>query len=104
MQTARTTPASTNPASTNPHPTPANSAFPFYNGPLALLRVRANLSSIMEQNTPKGTARTPDPENVTVQPAKPTATPPRPIETGGPKGLEPVRYGDWEVKGLAVDF
>ncbi len=25
-------------------------------------------------------------------------------EEGGPKGLEPTRYGDWERKGLAVDF
>jgi hypothetical protein len=25
-------------------------------------------------------------------------------EIGGPKGLEPTRYGDWERKGLAVDF
>ena len=28
-----------------------------------------------------------------------------PPELGGRKqGLEPVRYGDWEKKGLAVDF
>ena len=25
-------------------------------------------------------------------------------ESGGPKGLEPTRYGDWEKKGLASDF
>ena len=25
-------------------------------------------------------------------------------ETGGPAGPEPTRYGDWEHKGLAVDF
>ena len=25
-------------------------------------------------------------------------------EKGGPKGLEPTRYGDWEHKGLAIDF
>ena len=25
-------------------------------------------------------------------------------EEGGPKGPEPTRYGDWERKGLAVDF
>ncbi len=28
----------------------------------------------------------------------------KPRETGGPKGLEPTRYGDWERKGIAVDF
>ena len=27
-----------------------------------------------------------------------------PPEDGGPKGPEPTRYGDWERKGLAVDF
>lgn len=25
-------------------------------------------------------------------------------ELGGRDGLDPVRYGDWEKKGLAVDF
>ena len=25
-------------------------------------------------------------------------------EAGGPSGLEPTRFGDWERKGLAVDF
>ncbi|TPW06169.1 MAG: hypothetical protein FD125_365 [bacterium] len=27
-----------------------------------------------------------------------------PTEHGGPRGPEPTRYGDWEKKGLAVDF
>lgn len=25
-------------------------------------------------------------------------------ETGGPKGPEPTRYGDWEQKGRCTDF
>lgn len=25
-------------------------------------------------------------------------------ESGGPKGVEPTRYGDWERKGIAYDF
>ena len=25
-------------------------------------------------------------------------------EIGGPKGPEPTRYGDWERKGICVDF
>ena len=42
-------------------------------------------------------------------PATPVSPPPsapmvRPIEIGGPKGLEPTRYGDWERKGRCVDF
>lgn len=27
-----------------------------------------------------------------------------PPEQGGPSGPEPTRYGDWERKGIAVDF
>lgn len=30
-----------------------------------------------------------------------TANPP---EIGGRDGLDPTRYGDWEIKGRAVDF
>jgi hypothetical protein len=33
--------------------------------------------------------------------AAPRALPP---ELGGRKGPEPTRYGDWEKKGIAVDF
>ena len=29
---------------------------------------------------------------------------PFPPELGGRDGPEPVRYGDWEKKGIAVDF
>ena len=25
-------------------------------------------------------------------------------ESGGPRGLEPTRYGDWEQKGRCTDF
>jgi hypothetical protein len=25
-------------------------------------------------------------------------------ETGGPRNIEPTRYGDWERKGIAYDF
>lgn len=32
------------------------------------------------------------------------AAAPPPKELGGREGPEPVRYGDWEKKGLAVDF
>ena len=33
--------------------------------------------------------------------ALPTALP---VEIGGRDGPEPVRYGDWERRGIAVDF
>jgi hypothetical protein len=28
----------------------------------------------------------------------------QPLETGGPTGPEPTRYGDWERKGRCIDF
>lgn len=33
-----------------------------------------------------------------------TPVPALPTELGGREGLDPVRYGDWEKKGLAIDF
>jgi len=33
-----------------------------------------------------------------------TAPPSTSVEEGGPAGPEPTRFGDWERKGLAVDF
>ena len=38
------------------------------------------------------------------KPAKPAAADQRPKEIGGPSGPEPTRYGDWERKGICVDF
>lgn len=35
---------------------------------------------------------------------KKAAEQPLPVEYGGRDGPEPVRYGDYEKKGLAVDF
>jgi hypothetical protein len=39
---------------------------------------------------------------------QPTAAPAKtklePREIGGPKGLEPTRYGDWERAGRCIDF
>ena len=41
-------------------------------------------------------------------PESPPAPAPEPAapteETGGPKGKEPTRYGDWENKGICRDF
>ena len=28
----------------------------------------------------------------------------KPQPEGDPMGLNPVRYGDWELKGIAIDF
>ncbi|MGH8378276.1 MAG: DUF1674 domain-containing protein [Gammaproteobacteria bacterium] len=30
--------------------------------------------------------------------------PAKPAEIGGPKGLDPTRYGDWEKGGRCIDF
>ncbi len=46
------------------------------------------------------TIETPQPDAEPAQ-AKPA---PMPKEIGGPKGPEPTRYGDWEVKGRCTDF
>ena len=29
---------------------------------------------------------------------------PAPAEQGGRGGLDPARYGDWEIRGIACDF
>jgi len=53
-----------------------------------------------------GQARPPGPAVIPPeQPvAAPAATTPEPREIGGPKGLEPTRYGDWERAGRCIDF
>ncbi|MFL6861524.1 MAG: DUF1674 domain-containing protein [Allosphingosinicella sp.] len=38
------------------------------------------------------------------EPPQPATPEPPPTESGGPKGREPTRYGDWENKGIAWDF
>lgn len=37
-------------------------------------------------------------------PVTPAAPPENVAETGGPKGPEPTRFGDWEKKGRCSDF
>lgn len=36
--------------------------------------------------------------------SKAKKTGPKTVEYGGPAGLEPTRYGDWESKGRCIDF
>ena len=36
--------------------------------------------------------------------ARDRTTAPRPPESGGSRNLDPVRYGDWEINGIATDF
>jgi hypothetical protein len=35
---------------------------------------------------------------------KAAPSPGLPKEVGGPKGPEPTRFGDWEIKGITSDF
>ena len=49
------------------------------------------------------TMETPDPPPAAAPPEA-TPKPQLPPEVGGPKGPEPTRYGDWEVKGRCTDF
>lgn len=46
------------------------------------------------------------PAHLSKSPPLPVAPeqPPEGAEHGGRGGLDPVRYGDWEIKGIAVDF
>ena len=37
-------------------------------------------------------------------PVPPQAPQTPPAETGGPKGPEPTRFGDWEKNGRCIDF
>ncbi len=52
------------------------------------------------------TTENPETSNPATNPAETPAPakPPMPKEIGGPKGPEPTRYGDWEVKGRCSDF
>ena len=45
------------------------------------------------------------PEYLSKSPPVPEPSPAEEIEeSGGPKGREPTRYGDWEAKGICWDF
>lgn len=43
-------------------------------------------------------------EEADLRKAKEAAKAPLPPELGGRDGPEPVRFGDWEKKGIAIDF
>ena len=53
------------------------------------------------ENTPESAPILPS-----LEPATPVTipVPPAPEEIGGPQGLEPTRYGDWERRGRCIDF
>jgi hypothetical protein len=60
------------------------------------------LERIMTNNNDK--EKKPGAESASEKTPKPVLKDDGAKETGGPKGLEPTRYGDWERKGRCVDF
>jgi len=62
----------------------------------------------MESNSKAMAQRPPHLKAPTYLTKSPPVPAPQPAqaseETGGPKGKEPTRYGDWESKGIAWDF
>ncbi|CAL8361577.1 unnamed protein product [Boreogadus saida] len=54
--------------------------------------------------TPQGRLDTPEEKNPEALKRFPNDVNPETKEEGGPRGLEPTRYGDWERKGRCVDF
>jgi hypothetical protein len=65
---------------------------------------RVPICRIMDHPKAPGDARMPAPRSETATVAA-VPTPAKPAkETGGPKGPEPTRYGDWERNGRCIDF
>jgi hypothetical protein len=63
--------------------------------------------SAVPPNAAPGKALTPEARRALDEAAERRATEAAktlPEELGGPKGPEPTRFGDWERKGMAVDF
>ncbi len=63
---------------------------------------KPELSRHIEKMTDKSPVVVTPPAPPNAKPAGPGTAAPR--EIGGPKGPEPTRYGDWEVKGRCSDF
>ena len=72
---------------------------------LARERVEESMDGQKDEKGPeKGSGRPARPDRKQPAPSKRREAPVHPKEIGGPKGLEPTRYGDWERKGIASDF
>lgn len=76
-------------------------------------------SDTQQSDVPQYRVRKPEDETATLKSAQNAAKqqaavqaanaaksvdPGKPKEIGGPKGLEPTRFGDWERDGRCVDF
>jgi hypothetical protein len=58
---------------------------------------------ILMQHAPENTEHDASAAPIVEQPCTPSASGKVP-EIGGPSGLEPTRFGDWERKGRCIDF
>ena len=66
-----------------------------------------HIQSMSETNTPAAKPLSPQELAERIDPrtgAPVEIVPQKPGEIGGPKGLEPTRYGDWDVNGRCSDF
>ncbi|XP_068184029.1 succinate dehydrogenase assembly factor 4, mitochondrial [Antennarius striatus] len=59
---------------------------------------------LKKAKTPQGRFDSPEEKTKDVLEKFPDDVNPVTKEKGGPRGLEPTRYGDWERKGRCVDF
>ncbi len=75
------------------HPTPADAPAPAFNADVPHATPERPLTDVARRALLEAAERR----------ALAAATP-LAVEHGGPRGPEPTRYGDWEKKGLAVDF
>lgn len=75
------------------HPTPDTPDVPAFNADVPHATPGRPLDEIARRALLEAAARRAAAKDATPQP-----------EHGGPRGPEPTRYGDWEKKGLAVDF
>jgi hypothetical protein len=66
------------------------------------------MDDLAPENAAPGKALTPEARRALEEAAQRrrahAATPPAPEEIGGADGPDPTRFGDWEHKGIAVDF
>lgn len=82
-------------------PRPAKRPKPGVPQPVAQPVSRAQLDAAAEAKKARpGPDREADKQDPKAQPDKANM----PKELGGPSGLEPTRYGDWERKGICSDF
>jgi hypothetical protein len=75
------------------HPTPEETPAPAFNADVPNATPQRPLSDVARRALLEAADR-----------RAATGGPDLPPEHGGPAGPEPTRYGDWEKKGLAVDF